>query len=94
MSGVWMRLSNGREELIVHPDHVNRLLDEGGVKIPDPRQPKIEPIATVFEPAIVVPIETVFDEPLIEPLQNYVEPVEVEDVTPRKRGRQSKSQDV
>ena len=33
----WMRLSNGREEIIVNQDHVKRLLGEGAVKIDDPR---------------------------------------------------------
>jgi hypothetical protein len=33
----WMRLSNGREELIVNRDHVKRLLGEGAVPIDDPR---------------------------------------------------------
>lgn len=73
MSGVWMRLSNGREELIMHPDHVNRLLDEGGTIISDPR------LSPTIEPAVIALIETVFDEP-----------VEVEDIIPRRR-RQSKS---
>src|SRR4051812_12927208 len=36
----WMRLSNGREEIIVNKDHVKRLLSEGAVEIDDPRVPQ------------------------------------------------------
>ena|SRR5882762_7855183 len=37
---MWMRLSNGREELIVNEDHVKRLLGEGAIEIADPRVPQ------------------------------------------------------
>ena len=37
---MWMRLSNGREEIIVNKDHVKRLLSEGAVQIADPRVPQ------------------------------------------------------
>lgn len=89
---MWIRCPNGVDTLVHHEDHINRLLSEGGIEIPDPTlSPVVEPIAMVFEPAVITPIEIVFDEPVIEPLQNYVKPVEVEDVTPRRRGRQNKS---
>lgn len=39
---MWMRLSNGREELIVNEDHVKRLKGEGAVEIDDPRTPQPE----------------------------------------------------
>jgi hypothetical protein len=35
-----MRLSNGREELVLNEDHVKRLLGEGAVEIVDPRVPQ------------------------------------------------------
>jgi hypothetical protein len=34
---MWLRLSNGRNELVVNEDHIRRLLSEGAVEIPDPR---------------------------------------------------------
>jgi len=34
---MWLRLSNGRNELVVNEDHIKRLLNEGAVEIPDPR---------------------------------------------------------
>jgi len=84
MSSVWMRLSNGREELIVHPDHVKRLLDDGGVIIPDPRTPASEQVEIdnlVVEEATEV----------VEPAQNSSETAS-ETPTVRKRGRQARQQ--
>jgi len=47
---MWLRLSNGREELVVNEDHIRRLLAEGAVEIPDPRsQP--EETALSVEPS-------------------------------------------
>lgn len=34
---MWLKLSNGREELVLNEDHVKRLLGEGAVEIDDPR---------------------------------------------------------
>jgi hypothetical protein len=34
---MWLKLPNGRDELVVNEDHINRLLAEGAVEIPDPR---------------------------------------------------------
>jgi hypothetical protein len=43
---MWLRLSNGRNELVVNEDHVRRLLAEGGVEIPDPRlKPEETPLS-------------------------------------------------
>lgn len=45
---MWLRLSNGRDELVVNEDHIRRLLNEGAVEIPDPRlQP--ETVASLTE---------------------------------------------
>jgi len=82
MSSTWMRLASGREELIVHPDHIARLLDEGGVIIPDPRVPVSEQVE--------------IDNPVVEATE-AVEPAQEGDTmaseTPvRKRGRQARQQ--
>lgn len=37
---MWMRLSSGREELVLNEDHIKRLLGEGAVEIADPRMPQ------------------------------------------------------
>jgi len=43
---MWLRLSNGRHELVVNEDHIRRLLAEGAVEIPDPRsQPEEAPLS-------------------------------------------------
>lgn len=40
---MWLRLSNGRHELVMNEDHIKRLLNEGAVEIPDPRSQPVEP---------------------------------------------------
>lgn len=34
---MWLKLSSGRDELVLNPDHVKRLLSEGAVETDDPR---------------------------------------------------------
>ncbi len=82
MSSVWIRLSNGREELIVHPDHIKRLLDDGGVIIPDPRtsvseQAEIDNLAVEATEAVELAQES----------DNMAS-----DTPVRKRGRQARQQ--
>lgn len=80
MSRTWMRLSNGREELIVNPDHIKRLLDEGGTIIPDPR---------LSSEQVVQEVSTQEDAPSIDsPVNELV----ITDDGPvvRKRGKRSK----
>lgn len=36
---MWIHLPNGRTELVLNPDHIKRLLSEGGHEVPDPREP-------------------------------------------------------
>jgi len=84
MSSVWMRLANGREELIIHPDHVKRLLDDGGVIIPDPRTP-------VEQVKIDNPVEIEATSEAVEPAQDGSETAS-ETPTVRKRGRQARQQ--
>jgi hypothetical protein len=45
---MWLKLPNGRDELVVNEDHVKRLLNEGAVEIPDPRIP-LEDVAEPVE---------------------------------------------
>ncbi len=35
---MWLRLPNGRQELIHNEDHIKRHLGEGAFEIPDPRE--------------------------------------------------------
>jgi hypothetical protein len=33
---MWIKLGDGRVELILHEAHITRLLNEGGIEVPDP----------------------------------------------------------
>jgi hypothetical protein len=47
---MWIRLPNGRDELVVNEDHIKRLLSEGGIEISDPRSEKQTPEEVVVPP--------------------------------------------
>ncbi len=38
---MWLKLTNGRVELVINEDHIKRLISEGAVEIPDPQVPLI-----------------------------------------------------
>lgn len=40
---MWIRLPNGRTELVLNDAHITRLLSEGGVEVPDPTVAQQEP---------------------------------------------------
>lgn len=79
----WMKLSNGREEIIVNPDHIERLVNEGGVIIPGPTLPSGQATLEVSDQDDTQTIESAANEP---------EQAVVEDSpVVRKRGRQAKN---
>jgi len=47
---MWLRLSNGRNELVVNEDHIRRLLSEGAVEIPDPHSQPANAAPLAVEP--------------------------------------------
>jgi len=40
---MWLKLPNGRDELVINEDHIKRLKDDGAIEIADPRLPSQEP---------------------------------------------------
>lgn len=53
---MWLKLSSGREELVLNADHIKRLLSEGAVEIPDPRtQPETQEPEQKQEAEVKIP---------------------------------------
>jgi hypothetical protein len=44
---MWLKLSNGRDELVINEDHIKRLKDEGAIEITDPR-PQETPLEKIM----------------------------------------------
>lgn len=42
--GKWIRTGNGQHHYITNPDHVHRMLQEGGQLVEDPRKPEIRQV--------------------------------------------------
>jgi hypothetical protein len=89
---MWIKCPNGVDTLVLDPDHVKRLLNEGGQEIPDPTivqvvEPEQEPseVQVASEPEPLQVSEAVED---ISSASVVDEPAQAEDVTRKlKRGK-------
>ena len=81
---MWIKCPNGLDALVLHEDHIKRLLSEGGVEIPDPTLPS-------EQGTLEVSISTQEDtQPVVEDMASESEQAVVEnEPVVRKRGRRS-----